>query len=319
VAVLQAHAQECGIDISGCFEKRELVQQILRAEPHELGGQASAGRTPARHGSRNSQSEAELREDERFARQLQAEEAARARQLMSRRAPEFRSVRAPGRGSPAGAAGGEPMESLMDLLRQAFQNGPQAQTSRAEAPPTDGRSPQRRELLEHTIRQQLARNGGARSGGDSASNAERSAAQSSSPTERSGDLPDVDVAAQALIGLIGQVLTNENRQHSRNDIAGVHALTEMLRNMMPQQGIDAGAVESRTATMTFAGGGQGAPSEDGPPGASEERKCMVCLEEFNPGEELRILPCLHRYHKNCIDAWLPRNRHCPVCKHDVTQ
>merc|ERR1739844_580899 len=64
------------------------------------------------------------------------------------------------------------------------------------------------------------------------------------------------------------------------------------------------------------GGSSGA--ERGGSAGAEERTCMVCLEAFTVGEDLRILPCLHRYHKNCIDPWLARNRHCPVCKHDVT-
>jgi hypothetical protein len=32
--------QECGIDVTGALEKHELVRQIMRAEPHELGGQS---------------------------------------------------------------------------------------------------------------------------------------------------------------------------------------------------------------------------------------------------------------------------------------
>jgi len=46
-------------------------------------------------------------------------------------------------------------------------------------------------------------------------------------------------------------------------------------------------------------------------------QCSVCLEAFQPGEELRLLPCFHRFHVSCIDAWLARNPACPVCKHSI--
>ncbi|KAI8603097.1 hypothetical protein EDD21DRAFT_413348 [Dissophora ornata] len=45
--------------------------------------------------------------------------------------------------------------------------------------------------------------------------------------------------------------------------------------------------------------------------------CAVCLEEFEDGEELRILPCRHEFHCECIDPWLVRKSStCPLCKYD---
>lgn len=45
--------------------------------------------------------------------------------------------------------------------------------------------------------------------------------------------------------------------------------------------------------------------------------CVICLEDFSPGQTLRFLRCFHRYHKTCIDKWLSGNRCCPECKIDV--
>lgn len=43
--------------------------------------------------------------------------------------------------------------------------------------------------------------------------------------------------------------------------------------------------------------------------------CVICLGPYEACEEVRTLPCLHRYHKQCIDTWLKDRAICPVCKH----
>ncbi|KZV33088.1 hypothetical protein F511_03354 [Dorcoceras hygrometricum] len=46
--------------------------------------------------------------------------------------------------------------------------------------------------------------------------------------------------------------------------------------------------------------------------------CAICLEDYNLGEKLRILPCSHKFHAVCVDAWLTSWRtFCPVCKRDA--
>ncbi|CAB78079.1 putative protein [Arabidopsis thaliana] len=46
--------------------------------------------------------------------------------------------------------------------------------------------------------------------------------------------------------------------------------------------------------------------------------CCICLENYEKGDKLRILPCHHKFHVACVDLWLgQRKSFCPVCKRDA--
>lgn len=48
--------------------------------------------------------------------------------------------------------------------------------------------------------------------------------------------------------------------------------------------------------------------------------CAICLEEFEHQEKLRVLPCGHRFHEDCLVPWLTgRHASCPLCKMDVLE
>lgn len=48
-------------------------------------------------------------------------------------------------------------------------------------------------------------------------------------------------------------------------------------------------------------------------------ECPLCICEYEVGERLLRLPCLHSAHEECLSQWLDRNAQCPVCKLDVQE
>uniref|UniRef100_A0A8C3CC30 RING finger protein 215 n=1 Tax=Cairina moschata TaxID=8855 RepID=A0A8C3CC30_CAIMO len=45
--------------------------------------------------------------------------------------------------------------------------------------------------------------------------------------------------------------------------------------------------------------------------------CAVCLEQFCKSQWLRVLPCAHEFHRDCVDPWLLLQQTCPLCKHNI--
>lgn len=50
---------------------------------------------------------------------------------------------------------------------------------------------------------------------------------------------------------------------------------------------------------------------------NEKEKCTICLCEYESEEHVRRLPCMHLFHLECIDQWLPANKRCPICRVDI--
>ncbi|XP_068614224.1 RING finger protein 150-like [Brachionichthys hirsutus] len=50
---------------------------------------------------------------------------------------------------------------------------------------------------------------------------------------------------------------------------------------------------------------------------SDFDSCAVCIEGYKPNDVVRVLPCRHVFHKNCVDPWLQDHRTCPMCKMNI--
>lgn len=50
---------------------------------------------------------------------------------------------------------------------------------------------------------------------------------------------------------------------------------------------------------------------------STTSRCVICMIDFVIGDSLRYLPCMHIYHRECIDDWMMRSFTCPSCMEPV--
>ncbi|XP_027432812.2 E3 ubiquitin-protein ligase ZNRF3 isoform X3 [Zalophus californianus] len=53
--------------------------------------------------------------------------------------------------------------------------------------------------------------------------------------------------------------------------------------------------------------------------SSSTSDCAICLEKYIDGEELRVIPCTHRFHRKCVDPWLLQHHTCPHCRHNIIE
>lgn len=57
------------------------------------------------------------------------------------------------------------------------------------------------------------------------------------------------------------------------------------------------------------------PVEKYSPDKHLENSCPVCMLDFDPDSEVKVLPCRHNFHPACIDQWLIESKCiCPMCR-----
>lgn len=50
-----------------------------------------------------------------------------------------------------------------------------------------------------------------------------------------------------------------------------------------------------------------------------EHECSVCYVVFKDNENVKILSCMHYFHKHCLEDWLGRKGICPYCNFIVVE
>lgn len=46
-------------------------------------------------------------------------------------------------------------------------------------------------------------------------------------------------------------------------------------------------------------------------------RCVICYENYRPGNLIKFLPCEHHFHSECIDEWFHVRDACPLCKKSI--
>jgi len=55
--------------------------------------------------------------------------------------------------------------------------------------------------------------------------------------------------------------------------------------------------------------------KDGKVASNCMERCLICLDDYVPEDDLRLLNCKHAFHKSCVDQWLQTGKNnCPACR-----
>ena len=90
--------------------------------------------------------------------------------------------------------------------------------------------------------------------------------------------------------------------------------TEQVRELYPVIQYNGGPILFGNTTNDEEGGEEGVADQ---PEEPELDCCAICLDDFEAGNMLRVLPCNHAFHASCVGKWLSeRSAVCPLCKED---
>lgn len=67
--------------------------------------------------------------------------------------------------------------------------------------------------------------------------------------------------------------------------------------------VDSGTVQRSSVESIYCGAG-----------SEGDELCSICLTDFEIGDCLRTLQCMHRFHASCVDMWLAMSGKCAVCQ-----
>ncbi|SLM38144.1 Zinc finger, RING/FYVE/PHD-type [Lasallia pustulata] len=136
------------------------------------------------------------------------------------------------------------------------------------------------------------------------------------PIVKFGDQDEVKPAANNNEDIeIGASGGTQNAQVPPSDVEERSAPVEATQENHSHQG--------EAVKMTAEVGAIGAAEPSKADGGEEHRTdnglaCSVCTDDFIKGQDIRVLPCNHKFHPECIDPWLLNvSGTCPLCRVDL--
>lgn len=82
-----------------------------------------------------------------------------------------------------------------------------------------------------------------------------------------------------------------------------------LDDNIRRKGVTGSALEACSFVQTLDAASAGRLTSHG--------RCVICLDDFEVDEQVRRLPCLCTFHRNCIDRHLQESISCPICRTTV--
>ena len=142
------------------------------------------------------------------------------------------------------------------------------------------------------------------------------------PTRRKTKIKPNKILFRIFNKIINNNTNDQNQRNNRNNI-NVRELSEALRQDMElredpfyqehpelikkEKDIDAILNDLPVSIIT-----------EKKPENSDNCNCVICLTDFEYGDEVISLPCFHIFHKDCITYWLENKLWCPVCKFKIS-
>ncbi|TGJ85462.1 hypothetical protein E0Z10_g3319 [Xylaria hypoxylon] len=121
--------------------------------------------------------------------------------------------------------------------------------------------------------------------------------------------PDEENALQAVAGAAPQAQdASQGVTEGSANVATSESSSEAASNAISQHEPESASVP----TSSTPDKAKEAEPEENPLG------CSICTEDFTVGEDVRVLPCDHKFHPACVDPWLVNvSGTCPLCRLDL--
>jgi hypothetical protein len=96
---------------------------------------------------------------------------------------------------------------------------------------------------------------------------------------------------------------HQQERHSQEQLQ--RAMQQSMDTALPSRAASAAAIEQlRSENLTEIH-------------LATKPSCVICITEFELGEERVIMPCEHGYHRACLKTWLSIRNTCCVCRHQL--